>query len=199
MNVITVASRKGNMGKTTTVAGLGAALRARGYLVALLDLDPDPCLSLMASGVDQVTPKTLPGMLRRLVAYDFCIVDTPPALRGYIEAAVNASDAVIIPVTADLLSLRGLGNLLTTIDQNKVLGLVVIGYRGHVAHHRRVLEKLEELPHPVLALVPFSIASVDAALAGKDILQHSLARSRGVAAAYQELAEGVVKWTKTKS
>lgn len=199
MKSVSIANRKGGVGKTTTASGLGGALRARGYLVGLLDLDPEACLSLMASGVDRVTPKRLPGMLRRLVSYDFCIIDTPPALSGYIEAAVNASDGVIIPVTADLLSLRGLGNLLGTIDQAKILGLCVIGYRGHVAHHRRVLEKLEELPYPVLARVPFSIASADAALIGRDVVDHRLARARGVAAAYQELAEEVIKWAKTIS
>ncbi|GAG43099.1 unnamed protein product, partial [marine sediment metagenome] len=65
----------------------------------------------------------------------------------------------------------------------KIIGIVVLGYRGYTKHHKRVLEKIEGLGHPVLALVPHSIAASDAGLIGKELISYSPAKARGMAAA----------------
>ncbi len=49
--VIVTANQKGGVGKTTTVANLGAAFAERGYRVLLIDLDPQGALSA-SFGVD---------------------------------------------------------------------------------------------------------------------------------------------------
>ena len=43
--------------------------------------------------------------------YDFCIIDTPPALGILTVNALTASDSVIIPAQADIYSLQGIENL----------------------------------------------------------------------------------------
>ena len=196
MHSIAVVNQKGGSGKTTTAAALAAALRDRGRLVALLDTDPQGCLGLLSPGVEQVEPGGLGYALRRLAAQDYTIIDTPPALGPAVEVASSLADGLIIPTRATFLDLRGLGNLLATVDAGKVIGLVVIAYRGHVAHHRRVLERIEGLGH-VLARIPFSVAVDDAGLAGEALTSYGAARARGVAAAYHELAGEVEKWQRT--
>jgi len=197
MRSIAVVNQKGGSGKSTTSAALAAALRDRGRFVALLDLDPQGCLALLSAGVEQVEPGGLAHALRRSAAMDYTIIDTPPALGSAVEIASTLADGLVIPTRATFLDLRGLGNLLATIDTSKVVGVVVIAYRGHVAHHRRVLGRIEGLGYPVLARVPFSIAASDAGLAGADLTSYGAAKARGLSEAYHELAKGVEQWQRT--
>ena len=44
-------------------------------------------------------------------AYDWCIVDCPPAFNGASAAALLAADEVIIPIKLDAFSIRGMVNL----------------------------------------------------------------------------------------
>ena len=66
--IITVANQKGGVGKTTTVANLGAALAERGYRVLLLDLDPQAALTAWA-GLDpyHLSPTTYSLLIRQSV------------------------------------------------------------------------------------------------------------------------------------
>ena len=193
MKVIAIANQKGGVGKSTVCAALGAVLRER-YFVGLLDLDPQACLSLLATDVERIEPGDLPRAIKRHAADDYVLIDTPPSLGAATDAATRAAHGVIIPTQPEFLALRGLGSLLAAIDVSKVIGIVVTGYRGHVTHHRRVLERLGELGHPILATVPYTIAAADAGLAGKSLVSYGPARSRGVVAAYHQLAGRVEAW-----
>jgi cellulose biosynthesis protein BcsQ len=194
MKTISICNQKGGTGKTTTTAALAGALRARGRFVALIDLDPQGCLSLLSPGVQQVGAQDLRGSLRGLAGMDYVLVDTPPTLGDATGAAVEASDGVIIPTLPEFLALRGLGSLLGLVDISRLIGIVVLGYRGHTKHHRRVMAKIEGLGHPILAIVPHSISASDAGLVGQDLVAYRPAMARGVAAAYSQLAEEVEKW-----
>lgn len=48
--------------------------------------------------------------------YDFIILDTPPALSLMTLSALAASDKVLIPTRADILSLQAIGQLMNTIE-----------------------------------------------------------------------------------
>ncbi|GAG43097.1 unnamed protein product [marine sediment metagenome] len=77
-----------------TAAALAGGLRERGRFVALLDLDPQGCLSLLSPGVEQISPQSLPKALRGQAGMDYVLIDTPPALGDAVRIAVQAADGV---------------------------------------------------------------------------------------------------------
>jgi chromosome partitioning protein len=84
-----VASQKGGVGKTTTVASLGVALSELGDEVLLVDLDPQACLTF-SLGID---PEDLPRSL-----YDVLSTGVPAR-----EVVVATEDGVdLIPATIEL-------------------------------------------------------------------------------------------------
>lgn len=85
--------------------------------------------------------------------YDYCIIDTPPALCKRTLSALIASDSVIIPARADLYSLQGvdeLGDTIAGIQATRNAGLTVAGIlltacKSRTALHREILEPMEKL------------------------------------------------------
>ena len=98
-------------------------------------------------------------------AYDVAVIDTPPTLGTLLVNALTASDEVIIPMNADILSLQGLYQLAETIDQVKsfcnkglkVTGILITKYSGRTVLARDIKETIEakcaELGIPVLNTV----------------------------------------------
>lgn len=48
--------------------------------------------------------------------FDFCVIDTPPALGALTVAALTAADSVIIPCLPDVLSIQAIGQISETIE-----------------------------------------------------------------------------------
>ena len=98
-------------------------------------------------------------------AYDVVVIDTPPTLGTLLVNALTASDEVIIPMNADILSLQGLYQLAETINQVKsfcnkglkVTGILITRYSGRTVLARDIKETIEakcaELGIPVLNTV----------------------------------------------
>lgn len=98
-------------------------------------------------------------------AYDVVVIDTPPTLGTLLVNALTASDEVIIPMNADILSLQGLYQLAETIDQVKsfcnkglkVTGILLTRYSGRTVLARDIKETIEakcaELGIPLLNTV----------------------------------------------
>ena len=98
-------------------------------------------------------------------AYDVVVIDTPPTLGTLLVNALTASDEVIIPMNADILSLQGLYQLAETITQVKsfcnkglkVTGILITKYSGRTVLARDIKETIEakcaELGIPVLNTV----------------------------------------------
>lgn len=85
--------------------------------------------------------------------YDYCIIDTPPALGILTVNALTACSGVIIPAQADIYSLQGVSQLNSTVQTVKrycnpnlsILGIVLTRYNGRSIIRREVAEMLEQI------------------------------------------------------
>lgn len=83
--------------------------------------------------------------------YDYCIIDTPPALGIRTINALTASEGVIIPTKADTYSLQGVGQLYETIravkkylnKRLKIDGILVTQYDGRATFTRDMVDLLQ--------------------------------------------------------
>ena len=84
-------------------------------------------------------------------AYDYIIVDTPPALGILTINALTACTGAIIPAQADIYSLQGIAQLNSTIETVKkycnpslsIMGIVLTRFNGRSIIRREVAEMLE--------------------------------------------------------
>ncbi len=245
---IAVVNQKGGVGKTTTVASLGAALLELGQRVLLVDLDPQGGLTF-SLGVDpedvdvtvgevllgkakpddaivvtddgmHLLPSNITvtqaeealvnrtGREQRLrvaldkVAddYDWILIDCPPTLGVLTVGALSAAQQVLIPLQAETLSHRGVGQLLDTVHDVKqfinseleVLGVLPTMYDGRTNHARAVLAAIEEtygLP-VVEPAIPKTIRFAEAPAVGRSILGTSKAHKG--AEAYRAVAASLL-------
>ena len=85
--------------------------------------------------------------------YDYCIIDTPPALGILTINALTACNGVIIPAQADIYSLQGisqLGNTLQTVKKYcnfslAVVGIVLTRYNTRSIISKEVTELIEKV------------------------------------------------------
>ncbi|MFG6352355.1 MAG: AAA family ATPase, partial [Oscillospiraceae bacterium] len=85
--------------------------------------------------------------------YDFIIIDTPPALNVLTVNAYVASDGLIVPMEAEVLSLVGITQLQETIEtvratfnpHLKVLGILINKYNGRLTLSKDILELAQEV------------------------------------------------------
>jgi len=84
--------------------------------------------------------------------YDYIIIDSPPALGLTTINILTASDAVVIPAAADILSLQGIGQLYNTISAVKTYcnpglkidGILITRHNARLVHSRELREMIEE-------------------------------------------------------
>lgn len=84
--------------------------------------------------------------------YDFCIIDTPPALGILTINALTACTGAIIPAQADIYSLQGISQLNDTIEavrkycnpELSIKGIVITRFNGRSIIRREVAEMLEQ-------------------------------------------------------
>jgi chromosome partitioning protein len=245
---IAVVNQKGGVGKTTTVASLGAALAEQQQRVLLVDLDPQGGLTF-SLGIDPEdvdvtvgavllgTAKTedaivvtddgmhlLPsnitvtqaeealvsrtGREQRLrvaltkVAdeYDWILIDCPPTLGVMTVGALSAAQQVLIPLQAETLSHRGVGQLLDTIHDVKqfvnseleILGVLPTMFDGRTRHAQAVISAIEETYElPIMApAIPKTIRFAEAPAFGRSILGTS--RTHKGAEAYRQVAASLL-------
>jgi chromosome partitioning protein len=132
-------------------------------------------------------------------AYDAVLLDCSPSLGVLTLNALTAADEVIIPLQCEMLSHRGVGQLLDTIhDVQRILnpGLRVLGvlptmFDGRTNHARAVLADVSGRYglHVLEPPIPKSVRFAEAPAAGRSVLA-TARRTRG-ADAYRELADGL--------
>ena len=108
------------------------------------------------SGADMVISSTgkeyrLKEALQALEAYDYIVIDTPPALGILTVNALAASTGCIIPAQADVYSLQGIAQLFETIQAVKkycnptltVMGILITRY-SRLVIGREIAEMLHD-------------------------------------------------------
>src|SRR3954447_20476968 len=133
-------------------------------------------------------------------AYDVVLLDCSPSLGVLTLSALTAADGLIIPMPCEMLSHRGVGQLLDTVaDVQKILNrdLVVWGilptlFDGRSNHAREVLADVgERYDLPVLEPpIPKTVRFAEAPAVGRSIL--STARSSKGAQAYRDVATSLL-------
>ena len=134
-------------------------------------------------------------------AYDVVVLDCSPPLGVLTLTALAAADEVVVPLQCEMLSHRGVGQLLDTIeDVRRILNgrLVVRGvlptmFDARTSHARAVLDDVgERYGLPVLEPpIPRSVRFAEAPALGASILATS-STSKG-AKAYREVAMGLLR------
>jgi chromosome partitioning protein len=131
--------------------------------------------------------------------YEIVVVDCPPSLGVLTINALTAADQVLIPMQAEALSHRGVGQLVGTIEDvrrltNKTLrivGLLPTMYDGRTRHARETIDAVgKELELAILPPIPKSIRFAEAPASGTSIL--SFSPSHPGAEAYRELARALI-------
>ena len=134
-------------------------------------------------------------------AYDLILIDCPPSLGLLTINALTAADGVIIPLECEYYALRGMGQLVNTIEKVRerlnprlqVDGIVATMYDGRTVHSREVLDRVKAAFGERLfeTAIRKTIRFAEAPVAGEPIL--SYAPSSTGAQSYRSLAKEVIE------
>jgi chromosome partitioning protein len=133
-------------------------------------------------------------------SFDEILIDCPPSLGLLTVNALTAADAVLIPVECHYMALRGLTQLVQSIEKIqkranarlRILGVLPTMYDPRTVHEQEVLSELKELfPDRIFPPIRRSIRFAETALAGKPMLEYDPSHSG--AQAYRALAEEVLR------
>jgi len=118
MTIITVAQRKGGVGKTTIAVNIAGELSRRNFKVALVDSDPQgsACQWAMLGnlefpvyeiGLDDFARPALVSWVRdiRGVDAEIVVIDTAPGERQ-LGASISIADLILVPCTASGLDIE---------------------------------------------------------------------------------------------
>lgn len=94
----------------------------------------------------------LKKILEKETGYDYILIDCPPSLSLLTINALNAASKVIVPLQMEVLSLQGLDQIITTINQIKevlnedleIMGLLPVMVDSRRKLSREIFEHIEE-------------------------------------------------------
>jgi chromosome partitioning protein len=169
--------------------------------VASIDLaGAELALSSMI-GRERVLSKALIPIKER---YDFILIDTPPSLGLLTINALTASDAIIVPVQCEYLSLRGLAQLQKTLELVRenlnpsvhMAGILPTLYDSRTNHGNEAVELLRESFGDLVfhTVVKKTIKFAEAPVRGSSVLKY--APHSDAAEAYRALAREVLNGKK---
>ena len=109
---------------------------------SLMDLD---LTKVSLQGVRPYVLRDLKALLTESNAFDYCIVDCPPAFNAASTAALIAADDVIIPIKLDAFSLRGMTNLLRQLGNMRKInpGIRLAGCLSTMWYRSAVMDDAE--------------------------------------------------------
>ena len=169
-----------------------------------LDLVPSD-KNLVAANLELIDQEDRESRMREKIqqvrdAYQFILVDCPPALDLLTVNAMVAADSILIPIQCEFFALEGVSQLLDTIErvrgsfgrELKVEGVLLTMYDDRTNLTRQVEKDLREFFEDQVfqTVIPRSIRLAEAPSFGKPILTYDV-RSRG-AESYIQLAKEIL-------
>lgn len=161
-----------------------------------IDLAGSEVHLLTRTGREFVLQRALRGLVD---AYDFVMIDCPPSLGILTINALTVAGEVLIPVQAETLSHRGVGQLLETVEEVKqftnpdlrVAGVVVTMFDSRTNLGQEVVATLKSNHdlHVFEPPIPKSVRVAEAPGRGLSVLSH--ASTSKPAIAYRQLTEEV--------
>lgn len=133
--------------------------------------------------------------------YEFVLIDCPPSLGILTINALTAADQVLVPVQAETLSHRGVGQLMETVEEVRqftnpelvIRGVIVTMFDARTRLGQEILSTMSET-HGLSILeppIPKSVRVAEAPGRGLSVLSH--AASSKPSAAYREIAMEVAR------
>lgn len=160
--------------------------------------------NLAAAEVELVSEQNREFALRQAMqvgAFQYVIIDCPPALGLLTINALTAADRILIPVQSEYYALEGLGQLLNTVQRVRqglnpsldLLGVVLTMYDKRTSLSEQVQGELKNHFGDKLfkTVIPRNVRLAEAPSFGKTIFEHDR-WSKG-ARAYKQFAKEVMK------
>jgi chromosome partitioning protein len=204
MKILTFASSKGGVGKSTLTGHLAAEAERHGAgPVAIVDCDPQGSLAEWWNSREAQTPLFARADVRRLrqdlealarQGIALVIIDTPPALIEVITAAIAVADLVVIPCRPSPHDLRTIGVVVAMCQKaNTPLVLVL---NAVIARSRLTGDAVEVLRRTAPALKTivhqrqlFASSMIDGRTAGE--IEPRSAAAEEITALWRELSTHV--------
>ena len=128
MKTVVITSQKGGTGKTTLTAHLAvAAAHDKAGRAVVIDTDPQNTLATWWNKREAETPQLAPVSIDELEAkldalaksgFDYCLIDTPPALTKQNREVLRLANLVIIPTRPSPNDLWALGATLDLVKES---------------------------------------------------------------------------------
>lgn len=135
------------------------------------------------------------------IEYDYILIDCPPSLSVITLMGLTAADSVIIPVQAQYLALKGMAQLIDTINLVKkrmnpgleIAGVLLTMYDSRKNLDREILENVTAaFPNKVFnTTINNNVALAEAPAFGMDIYEYK-PDSKG-AQQYEQLTDEIIK------
>lgn len=184
-------------------------LEKEDYIVHIGNMDLIPCnIELSAIEVSLVNAMSRETILKYIIQdyksnYDYIIIDCSPSLGMLTINALAACNSVIIPVTPEYLSAKGLELLLMTIMRTKkrinpkitIEGILLTMYTERMNLSKAIKQMIEEaygeMVHIYKNCIPKSVKVGEATLENKSIIEYD--KKNKVSLAYKEFALEVLE------
>jgi len=161
MTMIAITNLKGGTGKTTSSILLAEALHRVGKRVVVMDADPQASASIWAADAAEdgaglnfdVQPANVQSIKTGVTDPEvIVIVDCPPVMPQIIEAAINAADHVIIPVSPSGIEVSRMWDTIDVAEEkNKNFGVLLTSVVQNTKTLQEVIDALGVENIPVYA------------------------------------------------
>lgn len=151
-------------------------------------------LEFTQTGREYLIREMLEGITGSASAYSHIIIDSPPALGILTVNALTASSDIVIPVGADIFSLQGLQQLLSTVAKVKkysnptleIAGLLITRRGTRAVATRQLIEAIESKASAMSAHLYRAIIREGIAIKEAQIMQSSIFDTHATAKATED-------------